>query len=174
MNKQQTTMPHLYHYTDPAAPPAAAPTWFYHLPTHTLIQAHFAAGPDGACHLTGHQPAGEIPDQAIQSVAAWLHQHLPPSASRNITALSRGPGALPPHLILLSTEAPPSILIHMPAIGFTAGIASDGSKIPPHWQKPGLLSKEQMCHVHSQAADILIAAIASHHHPSSHLTPPAK
>jgi hypothetical protein len=85
-----------------------------------------------------------------------------PGSSLHLTAISRTAFAtpFPESITLMSSSGPKEILIHYPAIGFTAGLRADGTKIPPSWKDFVIFTPAQRTHFIQQAADTLIASLA--------------
>jgi hypothetical protein len=147
----------LYLYTDPADP--ASRTFLFHAPTHTLAE-HFIT-PTRTHHLRIYQE-GDLSTDAMISFTDWLQAH---DGSEQIRLSVMAGGTLPQlpeHLILASASTPRSLLIHYPALGFSAGLCEDGTKIPPHWKNPALLTPPQRSYLLAHAAQTLMEAIASH------------
>ena len=136
--------------------------FLYHLPTHTLAEVFLSKGPGTpAAHLLRIAADGPAPDDAVASMAAWLESSHP-GASHHLTAISQKefPTPLPESIILMSASGTPEILIHYPAIGFTAGIRTDGTKIPPSWKNPSIFTPAQRTHFLQTAADTLMSSLA--------------
>lgn len=138
-------------------------SFIYHFPSHTLMEVFFGVGPGGSHHLRGHQQEGEIPMDALEAVRAWLESTLKGSSAA-MTTLSNGQGGdLPEYLILASTSGKSkALIIHYPAVGFTAGLQDDGTKIPPYWHHPDAVPKERKSKILDHAADTLMRAIADY------------
>lgn len=136
--------------------------FFYHLPTHTFAELQFGAGPGGS-HVLKTGASDQIPEAAFLAIAAHMHR-LQPGSQDFLAAISRPEflSAFPEHTVMVSVAGETAALIHYPAIGFTAGIRGDGSKIPPHWRDAAILTPEQRTHFLAQASDTLMQALARH------------
>ena len=148
----------LYLHINPADP--ASRLFLFHHETSTLGELFLGTGPGGSHHIRGHQ-SGPIPTDALDSFVEYLETTHPTSSNR-LTTLSGGAAPdLPESIILMAAgKVPPAILIHYPALGFTAGIRKDGTKIPPTWTRPESLTPEQRSHLIHQAAETLMQALA--------------
>jgi hypothetical protein len=146
----------LYLYTDPAAPHNSR-AFFYHIPTHTFAE-HFITSAKNH-HLRVHQD-GPINTDVMIQISDWLKASTGVEDIQLITMSGKVDySTLPDHLILASASGGKSVLIHYPALGFTAGIHEDGSKIPPHWRDPAAFTREQRSHIIDQAAETLMQTI---------------
>lgn len=149
----------IYIYTDPACPEQSR-AFLYHLPTHTLAE-HFVTLA-GNHHLRVHQDEAADTDalldimEFIEKRAGFPRIHLSSMSGKVDYAI------LPPRLVLVSATGEKSAIIHYPELGFTAGVHQDGTKIPPYWRKPGILTPEQRSHFLHNAADALMQAIAQY------------
>jgi hypothetical protein len=145
-----------YIFTDPAAP-LESRSFLFHLPTHTLAEHYIT--PNGGHHLRIHQNLAAAED-ALTSFHECIQRASDGPVSLSTMAGNVDYSALPESIILVSSEPPLSTIIHYPAIGFTAGIREDGSKIPPHWRDPAIFTPPQRSHFIAQAADSLMRAIS--------------
>lgn len=134
--------------------------YFYHFPTHTFAGLQFGAGPGGS-HVLKTSGSDQIPEAAFLAIASHMNR-LQPGSSDFLAAVSRPEflNEFPEHTIMVSVAGVAAALIHYPAIGFTAGIRGDGSKIPPHWLDPAILTPDQRSHFLATASDNLMQAIA--------------
>ena len=133
--------------------------FFYHVPTATLAELLLNAGPGGN-HVLRVASDSPPPDDAFSAIAGHL-RHAHPDAADHLTIFSRAAlaASLPPSILLVhATEK--AMLIHYPALGFTAGVRGDGSKIPPTWKDPSRFTPEQRSHLIAQAKDDLNRSIA--------------
>lgn len=139
----------LYH-THPEDPRI----FFYHSPTSTLAELKLNAGPNGD-HLLCVAADSPPPDQAFSAMEDYLRS-IDPNAAAGLILFTRASLSenLPEHIILIGRDH--SALIHYPAIGFTAGIAANGSNIPPSWKNPEILTPAQRSHFLDQAAQNLL------------------
>lgn len=149
----------LYIHTDPACPQDSR-SFLYHLATHTLAEHFITAA--GNHHLRIHQD-GEADTETLLDMMEFLEARSDYAPLQMSSMSGRVNYALlPAHLILVSATGGKSALIHYPALGFTAGIHEDGTKIPPHWRDPACMSPEQRSHFLHNAADALMQSIAKY------------
>ena len=89
-----------------------------------------------------------------------------PGSSNHLVIISREDFPLPDsdYITLLSITDGAAVVIHYPAIGFTAGLTASGEKIPPIWRDPNIFTKEQRTQFLQQAADNLMQILAAHLH----------
>lgn len=136
--------------------------YFYHFPTHTFAGLQFGAGPGGG-HVLKTSGSAQIPESALLAIASHMNR-LQPGSSEFLAAVSRPEflHAFPEHVVMVSVAGENAALITYPAMGFSAGIRGDSSKIPPHWQDPSILTPEQRTHFLATASDTLMRVLARH------------
>lgn len=134
--------------------------FIYHDPTGTLAELLLNAGPNGN-HLLRVAADTPPPDEAFAAIAAYLHS-TDPDADKELIIMSHASLAAGlPEVVFLAHATEPVMIIHHPAIGFTAGIRTDGTKLPPTWRNPDILTKEQRSHFLGQMATRLMDYLAS-------------
>ena len=149
----------LYISSDPAT--ANSRLFLFHLPTLILAELILYDGTGHPAHELRVATDSHVPDEVVATMASYLDS-AHPGSSYNLRVIGRENIArlLPPFIILIGTQSS-ATLIHHPALGFTAGLNPDGSKIPPQWKDPAIFTPEQRKHFLHQAAETLMQEIAA-------------
>lgn len=137
-----------------------SPVWLLNLPSQTLAQVHFGALPNGALLLTVDAEQPPL-DDVFQSFSQAIESVNPGGSDRLVMCTRRSEAEIP-HYILLCNPFANEVVIHYPALGFTAGVREDGSKIPPTWRHYQSFNRAQRSLIMRQAADTLMRELAGH------------
>jgi hypothetical protein len=135
--------------------------FLYHDTTGTLAELLLNAGPEGN-HLLYVSADTPTPDEAITAFAAWLHSTHPDADKKLIVCSFKSQVTSLPEVIFFVHSTEPILAIHHPAIGFTAGIRPDGTKLPPTWRNPDILTREQRRHFIAKMATKLMDHLAAY------------
>lgn len=135
-----------------------SPTWLLNLPSQTLARLHCGALPDGG-HLVTVDADQPPSDEVFGSFARAVESVIPGGSARLAMCTRRSGTEVPDHLVLCDVCAG-DVVIHYPALGVTAGIRADGSKIPPVWSHLHRFTRTQRSLILKEAANTLMQTLA--------------
>lgn len=135
-----------------------SPIWLLDLPSQTLARFHCGALPHGGHLIT--VDADEPPSDEVFGSFARAVESLTPGGSDHLAMCTRQFGTEVPHYLVLCNACSEEIVIHYPALGFTAGIRADGSKIAPVWSAPERFTHSQRSLILREAANTLMQTLA--------------